>query len=151
MNAETEMYSRDVGSVGLSFFPHPDRVYEMAEAYGEEGRRAYIKVWLTIDLMWPLVYSLLFLVGINLSLGYVHGERGSRLCATALVPLALDWVENSMAVAIMANYPLRMNTLAWGMAFTTCLKWISMGAVCGLLAYGLVALPVCSVYRKMKS
>jgi hypothetical protein len=58
MKAATEMYSRDVGSVGLSFFPHPDRVYEMAEAYGEEGRRAYIKVWLTIDIMWPLVYSL---------------------------------------------------------------------------------------------
>ena len=123
----------------------------MAETYGEEGRRAYIKVWLTIDVIWPLVYSVLFLVCINLSLGYICGEKGSRLCAAALIPLVLDWFENSMAVIIMSNYPLRMDTLAWGMAVTTCLKWISMGAVCCLFAYGLVAVPVCFLYRKMKS
>ena len=151
MKADTEVYSRGVGSVGLSFFPQPDRVYEMAEAYGEEGRRAYIKVWLTIDIMWPLVYSVLFLVSINLSLGYAHGEKGSRLCAAALLPLVLDWFENIMAVIIMSNYPLRMETLAWGMAVTTCLKWISMWGVCCLFSYGLVALPVCFVYRKMNA
>jgi hypothetical protein len=151
MKEATEAYSRDVGSVGLSFFPHPDKVYEMAEAYGEEGRRAYIKVWLTIDVMWPLVYSVLFLVCINLSLGYVHGEKGSRLCAAALIPLALDWFENILAVIIMARYPLRMDTLAWVMAFATCIKWISMGCVCCLFAYGLVALPFRFVSRKIKN
>jgi len=151
MKADTGVYSRDAGSVGLSFFPLPDRVYEMAEAYGEEGRRAYIRAWLTVDLLWPLVYSGFFLVCIHRLLGYAHGVRGSRLCAAALVPLALDWIENILAVIIMANYPVRMDALAWGMAVATCLKWTAMGAVCCLFAYGLVALPVCFVCRRMVS
>ena len=45
--AATEVYSREAGSVGLSFFPAPEKVYTMAKAYGQEGRRAYITVWLT--------------------------------------------------------------------------------------------------------
>ncbi len=148
--AATAVYSHDVGSVGLSFFPIPDRIYEMAEGYGEEGRRAYIKVWLTYDLLWPFVYTVFFLVCINLLWGYVHGAKGSRLCAVAVPPLILDYVENVIAIILMARYPVRMDGVAWVLTFATGLKWIGMGVVFGMVAYGILAVPVRFICMQVK-
>ncbi len=145
---DTAVYSRDAGSVGLSFFPAPEKIYRWAEAYGPEGRSAFIKVWLTYDLFWPLAYTALFLVFINISFRYVHGERGARLCGLALLTLLLDYAENALAIIIMVCYPDRLEPTAWVLATANALKWICMGAVSVLFAYGLAALPVCFFYNK---
>jgi len=138
----TEPFTGKAGSPGLSFYPTPDRVYEMAESYGEAGRSVYTKTLLTYDLAWPLVYSLFFLICINRTLGYVHGGKGSRLCAVALLPLLLDVGENILAVIIMTAYPATLYSAARVMAAMTCLKWVTMGAATCLLAYGLIGLPI---------
>jgi hypothetical protein len=148
--AATAQYSEDAGSVGLSFFPMPDTAYEWAEAYGPEGRRAFIKTWLTYDFFWPLSFTTLFLVFIGITMRYVHGAKAARLCGLALVTLVMDYLENILAIIIMSWYPTRLEVVAWGLAGVNALKWVSMGAVSVLFFYGLVALPVCFVYRKIR-
>lgn len=148
--AGSEVYTRGAGSIGLSFFPMPDKVYKIAEAYGDYGRKDYIKVLLTYDLLWPFVYSGLFSIFINLSLGYMHGEKGSQLCAVALLPLLLDYMENIFAIFLLVKYPIRLDWLAWIMAVTTCLKWLTMGVAMCLVVYGIAALSVRFVYEKIK-
>ncbi len=112
--AATAHYSEEAGSVGLSFFPMPDTVYEWAEAYGPEGRQAFIKTWLTYDFFWPLSFTTLFLIFIGITMRYVHGPKSSHLCALALVTLAMDYLENILAIIIMSWYPARLEMVAWG-------------------------------------
>ena len=140
--AAVEIYTREAGSPGLRFFPTPDTVYAMAEAYGPQGRSAYIKTLLVYDFAWALVYSFFYLVFIHRTLRYAHGEKAARLSAAALVPGLLDWAENILSIGILSAYPERMDGAAWVMAVTTCLKWITMGAASCLFVYGLVAAAV---------
>ncbi|MBN2108166.1 MAG: hypothetical protein JW832_12150 [Deltaproteobacteria bacterium] len=140
--AAVEMYTREAGSPGLVFFPKPETVYKMAEAYGVDGRSAYIKTLLVYDFAWPLVYSFFYLVFIYLALGYAHNRKIARLSSVALLPGLFDWTENFLSIALLAAYPERMDTAAWVMAVTTCLKWITMGAASCLFVYGLAAAPV---------
>ena len=146
--AAVEIYTRDAGSPGLSFFPKPDTVYEMAKAYGTEGRRAYINALLVYDFAWPLVYSFFYLVFIHFTLGYAHGQKAARLSSVALLPGLLDWTENILSIVILSAYPERMDAAAWVMAVTTCLKWITMGAASCLFVYGLAAALVRCICRK---
>ncbi len=76
--AAVEMYTREAGSPGLNFFPKPEAVYKMAEAYGVDGAR-HIKILLVYDFAWPLVYSFFYLVFIHLALGYAHNRKVARL------------------------------------------------------------------------
>ena len=148
--AATEIYARDAGSVGLSFCPLPETVYQWAEAYGPEGRSAFIRTWLTYDLFWPLAYTALFLIFINLSFRYVHGEKSARLSVLPLAILLFDYLENTFAIIIMACYPERLEAAAWGLTVANGLKWTAMGAATVLFAYGLAAVPIRFMYNKMR-
>ena len=149
-SADAASYGGDVGSPDLSFFYSSDDLYQMAEAYGEEGRRKYILSKFTIDLAWPFVFTLLYMVFINLSLGYVHGARGAGLSVLALTTLAFDYLENILAAVVMTAYPAKFEMLTWVLSFTTCLKWTSMGLVSLLFFYGLLAIPICFIYIRIK-
>jgi hypothetical protein len=146
----TEKYTEHAGSIGLSFFPKPETVYAWAEEYGPEGRRAFIRTWMTYDVMWPLAFTTLYLVCIGMTLRYVHGPKAVRLGALPLLTLAMDYLENTLAIVIMIRYPARTDLAAWSLAGANALKWISMYAMSALLVYGLVAVPVCFVSRKTR-
>ncbi len=143
-------FMNDVGTLDLSFFSTPDKIYQIAEAYGEEGREKYILSKFTIDLAWPFVFTLLYLVFINLSLGYVHGAKGANLSAFALATLSFDYIENILAAVVMAAYPVKFDFLTWVLTFTTCFKWTSMGFISTLFFYGFLAVPICFIYRRIK-
>jgi hypothetical protein len=129
----------------------PDTLYDWAGEYGAEGRRTFIKTWLTYDFFWPLSFTTLYLVFIGIALRYVHGSKAARLCGLAIVTLLMDYLENILAIIIMSQYPSRLEVVAWGLAFANALKWISMYVVSALFVYGLLAVPACFVYRKIRT
>jgi hypothetical protein len=53
---QAESYAGGAGSPDTSFFYTPTDLYEMAEAYGPDGRAAYVQARYTFDVVWPLVY-----------------------------------------------------------------------------------------------
>jgi hypothetical protein len=149
--AESSRYMADAGTLDLKFFSTPDTIYQIAEAYQEEGREKYILSKFTIDLAWPFVFTLLYLVFINLSFGYVHGPKWANLSVFALVTLVCDYIENFIAAVVMAVYPAKLGLFVWFLTFTTCLKWISMYFNSALFCYGLLAVPICFILRRRKS
>src|SRR3990172_5003926 len=48
------------GPIDLQFFYTPAKVYGMIEAYGEYTRAFYRNVELTVDIIYPIVYTLFF-------------------------------------------------------------------------------------------
>ena len=60
VQATLEKVSNGNGPIDLLFFYTPEKVYSMVASYGEAGRVFYRTHELTIDIIYPIVYTLLF-------------------------------------------------------------------------------------------
>jgi hypothetical protein len=107
----------------LMFHYSPDQAYALIESYGPEVRHSYAISALTLDVIYPLTYSLLFSVWLSMLLK----GPGSLKCAVVMLPfviLLFDLLENSGIVVMLLNYPQRLDTLAQLTAMATSLKWV---------------------------
>ena len=148
--AEMDTYAGEVGTIDLSFFPLPDRVYEMAEAYGKEGRYQYIMTRFTLDIVWPLAYTFFMVSVITFCMKQVHGidSRLVYLNLSAIAVLVLDFIENGLGAFVMSAYPDRFDGLAYVMATATAIKWTMMGVAGLAMLYGIIALPFTLIKRR---
>jgi hypothetical protein len=139
-SAIAEQVAGDAGSPDTSFTYSADELYRMAEAYGAEGRSAYIRARFTFDLVWPLVYAG-FLVTV---ISWVYGralQPDSWWQLANLVPLAgalFDYLENVSTSLVMGRYPDQLTVVATLASVFTSLKWIFLGGSFALLLAGLV-------------
>lgn len=141
--AQAERSSGDAGSPDTSFYYTSGDLYDWAEAYGAEGRRAYVRARLTFDVVWPLVYTLFLVTALSwlLPRAFAH----SRLHLANLVPILgmlFDFLENSATALTMARYP-QLTPLVADLAgpFTT-LKWLFVYASFALLLFVALAAAV---------
>lgn len=90
------------------------------EAYGEEGRRTYMTLSLSVDMLLPIVY-VSFLVGaLRRSL---TGFRASAFAGIAFAAGTLDVLENTQIATILAQFP-DISTIQTSLtSLTTRLKW----------------------------
>jgi hypothetical protein len=140
-SGEADAEGADVGSPDLSLWYTPAELYRMAEAYGPEGRQAYIRARFTFDVAWPLVYGAFLVTAI------------SWLCARAFKPdslwqlsnlapvlgALLDLAENVSTSLVMARYPSRTPVVDALAPVFTLAKWAFVGGSFALLLVGLVA------------
>lgn len=99
-------------------------IYQRLEDYGEEGRRNYTFRNLTVDLVLPLsVLPFLFLLMLKalnrLSLGSV---ARTFLFSLPLVYVIFDFAENGAVLALLANFPDRLNLVAGTLPYLTLVK-----------------------------
>jgi len=101
----------------------------MADAYGEMGRAAYVRVRFTFDLVWPLVY--LFFLGTSLSWSLARalpeGNRWRMSNLFAVFGWLFDMLENIAASIVMLNYPNHTPVLDALSPVFTFLKWVFIG------------------------
>jgi len=124
----------------LSFIYTADDLYRMAEAYGPDGRQAYIRARFTFDLVWPLVYTCFLATSLSWALGRALPES-SRWRTLNLVPLAaalFDYLENVATSLVIGRYPAATPGIDVLATFFTPLKWILLGLGFAFLAIGLV-------------
>lgn len=139
--AQAEGETADAGSPDLSLWYSPGDLYRMAEAYGEQGRRAYVRARFTFDLIWPLVYG----VFLTTAIGWLYARAfppGSRWRLANLAPplgVALDYLENLSTSAVMLRYPSQTPVVDVLAPVATLAKWVFVGGSFVLLIAGLVA------------
>ena len=139
--ARTETYAGEAGTPDTSIFYSPDELYGMAEAYGEEGRKLYVRSRVTFDVIWPLVYTFFLISTISwVYEGAFSADSRWRLANLApILAAALDFLENGSASLVMVRYPLRTPIVDVGAGLFTLLKWISIAASFVLLSGGFAA------------
>ena len=126
--ARAREYAGEAGSPDSSFWYTPDQLMAWADAYGAEGRSAYVTARLTFDVVWPLVYTAMLV----LVLGWLLGRAtfpGSTARLALLLPLAaflFDYAENFCAAVVMARYPEATPVLAWLAPIFTAGKWTTL-------------------------
>ena len=139
--ARSELETGGAGVPDLSFTYSADDLYRMAEAYGAQGRRAYVRARFTFDLVWPLVYAAF----LTTALSWLYGRAfaaGSRWRMANLVPwlgALLDYLENVSTSLVIGRYPLRTSVVAHMAPLFTTAKWVSVGGSGALLVVGVVA------------
>jgi hypothetical protein len=134
--------SGGAGSPDTSFFYSPSDLYRMAEAYGEQGRAAYIQARFTFDLIFPLVYGFFLIASIGWVAAQISPEDSHWRFAN-LVPLAgvlFDYLENLSASLVMLRYPSQTPLFDLLTPVFTLLKWMCIGSSFFLLLTGLLVL-----------
>jgi len=127
--AQAEVDSSGAPSPDTSFIYTAKDLYAMAEAYGPEGRSAYIRTRFTFDLVWPIVY-LAFLAMCISRLTRRGFPQGSRWLLVNLVPVAataLDYLENVSAALVVGRYPAQTPVVDGLVPVFTFLKWLGVG------------------------
>ena len=139
--AKSEQETGSGVSPDTSLIYAPDDLYQFAEAYGKDGRQAYIRARFTFDLVWPLVYSLFLATGISWIFGKALAADSpwQRANLAPLVGALLDYLENLSTSLVMLRYPEQTPVVDLLAPLFTALKWGSLGLSFLLLLIGMVA------------
>ena len=122
------------GPIDLEFSYSPDKVYQMIETYSEEGRTLYIKSTLGIDVPYPVIYTITYILLLLLLFKKVF-PTNERIHPWALLPLIIfvaDMLENTGIILMLKNFPERLDTVARIGSVFTSIKWTFV-IVCTLL------------------
>ena len=124
----------------LMFFYTPEKAFEMIEKYGQEGRAIYMRVELTADLIYPIIYTLFF--GLLISWLFQRGFKPeSPMQKWNVMPLGawfFDLLENIGIVSMLSMYPAQPAALAWLTMILGSVKWAFAFISIGLILIGLV-------------
>ena len=122
----TEAASNGADSPDTSFFYTSDDLYNMAEAYGADGRAAYIRARFTFDLVFPLSYLFFLVTSISWVMTRAVANPDSRWRLLNLFPVfgaLFDYLENISASIVMANYPQQTFLFDSLAPILTMIKW----------------------------
>jgi hypothetical protein len=136
--ATAETYTQDAGSLDTSFFYSPDDLYRVAGAYGENGRRLYVRTRFTFDAIWPFVYAVFLTTAISWLYRRAFVPR-SRWQLANLVPLlaaGYDYLENVSTSLVMLRYPARTPVVDLLAPVFTLTKWTLISVSFALLLTG---------------
>ena len=113
-------------SPDTSFFYTSRDLYNMAEAYGAEGRAAYVRARFTFDLIFPLSYLLFLATSISWVMKRAVPNATSPWRLLNLFPVfgvLFDYLENISASIVMVNYPQHTFLLDSLAPIFTLVKW----------------------------
>ena len=134
--AEAEKAAGDAGSPDTSLLYTSADLVRQAEAYGEEGRAAYVRARWTFDLIFPLVYGFFLLTSISWLMRWSLAAD-SPWHRSNLVPLfavAFDFLENTATSWVMSRYPAETPIAALAAPLFTLSKWLFVYGSFGVLA-----------------
>jgi hypothetical protein len=130
---------RDLSGVAAPIFDvrfayPPELVFDVASRLGEHGRLFYGLSEVTVDLVYPLLYSSFFgLLLVRLIPRAIPGRAGLRhLALLPFAALACDYAENVTLAIILLGFPGTMPVAPVASLFTTA-KWIFGGTSIALI------------------
>jgi hypothetical protein len=120
-----EANSGGAGFIDLLFSYTPEKAYSMIESYGDESRALYRTFAMTGDVIYPVVYSILFSLIITWLFQRSFASN-SKLQVLNVIPfgaLLFDWLENIFIVTMLLLYPSTPTIVAKLASVCTTIKW----------------------------
>ncbi len=132
--------NNSVMPLDLMFFYTPAKAFEMMDKYGAAGRAIYLKIELTADILYPIVYMLFY--GLLISWLFQRAFKPeSNMMKWNVMPVGawfFDLLENIGVVSMIAMYPAKPAVMAWLTMIVGSLKWAFAFASIALVLVGLV-------------
>jgi hypothetical protein len=138
-SSRTEADTGGGSSPDMSFYYTADDLYQMAEAYGEEGRQAYVRARFTFDLIWPIVYMMFLCTGISwvYHRAFALSTLWQRANIVPVLGMLFDYLENISTSVVMIRYPRPTAGVDILAAVFTLVKWIFVNGSFVLLLIGM--------------
>ena len=130
----------DVASIDTMLYYTPAELYQILEAYGQQGRPGYAISHITADLIYPIVYSFFFATAISFTFVRVF-PRKSKLQMLNLVPFGLagiDLLENIALIILLLAFPNPLTPLAFAAGVITFVKWAAVAITVAIPLVGLI-------------
>ena len=124
----------------LLFFYTPAEAFAMLEKYGAAGRALYMKIELTVDLLYPIIYTLFFglLISWLFQRAFSPDNKMQKWNAAPVGAWFFDLLENIAIVSLLAIYPSQPAALAWLTMLLGLIKWAFAFLSIGLVLVGLI-------------
>lgn len=140
--AQAEQVTGSARSPDTALFYTAAQLYGWAEAYGAEGRAAYVRARLTFDVVWPLVYTFFLVAALSwlMPRAFPAGSVWARANLVPLPAMLFDFLENGATALVMSRYPASTPVVDALAGLLTFLKWLLVGGSFALLLVGLAGL-----------
>lgn len=124
----------------MLFFYTPAEAFAMLEKYGTAGRALYMKIELTVDLLYPIIYTLFFglLISWLFQRAFSPDSKVQKWNAAPVGTWFFDLLENIGIVSLLAIYPSQPAALAWLTMLLGLIKWAFAFLSIGLVLVGLI-------------
>jgi hypothetical protein len=124
----------------LMFFYSPETAFDMIEKYGPAGRDLYVKILLTVDILYPIIYTLFLALFLSwlFQRGFPRESPMQRMNAVPVGAFLFDLLENAGIVSMLSMYPSIPAVLAWIIMMISTVKWLFAFASLGLILVGMV-------------
>ena len=148
-SAEVSAYAGQWGSPDGHWFYTPDTLYRELATWGDAGRQHYIDFRLGLDPVWALVYTafLVTVTSVASRYAFAAGDPRQQLNLVALLPMLADLGENALGIVLVANFPQRLDALAWLTTSVSFSKWLTLTIAHGIMLYALGA----ALYQRRKN
>lgn len=150
--AQAEADAGGADSPDMSFFYSAAELYDMAKAYGSEGRAAYVRARFTFDLVWPLVYTVFLCTSISwvYARAFPRHSAWQRANLAPLLGALFDYLENLSTSLVMLRYPAQTAVVDWLAPIWTLIKWILVYGSFALLVIGVAVGIISGIWRRIK-
>ena len=126
-----------LGPIDLTAGFNPERTLRMVADYGPAGRSYYATIETTLDVLYPLVYALLFAVMLTMLYRRAPVQVLHRIQLLPVAALLLDLLENATIVFLLRTYPDQSQLVATVCEGVKLLKWVVAGLLIALVIVGL--------------
>jgi len=152
-STKAEETSGGAGSPDTSFIYSVDDLYKMADAYGEEGRKAYIQARIRFDILFPLVYTVFLCTSLSwiTQRTFPQHSRWQYANLAPVLGMAFDLLENTATSLVMGRYPAQTPVIDWLAPVFTLVKWIFVSGSFVLLFTGIIIAILGRGKRKTRS
>jgi len=126
-------------ALDAQFFYTPEQAFSTVASYGDAGR-FWIRIYLTWDIVNPILYTLIFSLFISW-LFQRSFKPGSKLQKLNVLPVGggfFDLLENICIVIMLTVYPAQPAVVAWLSTVCTMTKMSFLGVSTLLILVGLV-------------
>lgn len=116
---------RQTGLLDMTINYSPEIAYAKLTAYGEQGRHAYRLFLDYVDSVFPALYGMFFLLGTTYAFARVFPGRPGwqKLIFLTLGTTLFDYAENFCFLAMLRDYPHRLDGVARVANIFTLTKW----------------------------
>jgi hypothetical protein len=135
----------------VMFFYSPAQAFAMIEKYTQAGRIFYMKIELTMDILYPVIYALFLSLAITwlFQRAFQHESKMQKWNVAPVGAWFFDLLENVGIVTMLAVHPHQPTWVAWLAMLFGLLKWGFVFLSIALVMVGLV-LATLNRFRKQE-
>lgn len=144
----SEVSGKKVEILDLQFFYSPEKARNIISEYGDAGRQYAIQFGLIADTLYPISYTLLFIILTAWIYKSINSGNSVYLLCLSLLIMLIDYCENLNIASLMYKYPAVSDLQIYVSSMFTSAKWTLVLGQVLLIVVGLVWLGYLKLIKK---